>query len=326
MFNYMMIVSFWKRKKETLGKLVINLFALIIVGCIKDLLFAEFNNNFLKNSTWDKVAVVIDMVVVPIYALILYELCNPGKLRLKYIYALIAPFIILGLLYIVFTKDWIYYLTIAFSLLFGIVGTVFTLFMIPRYNRYIKNFFSYEENINLTWLYSILGCFCFLILLWIINCIFLTNIINSIYMVGSLLTWMLIGYFLNKHENVIEEVSSSSAKDTLENQNEIGVLVHEAFVTNKLYLNPKLKLSDVAKHIGTNRTYLSNYFNKEMGTTFFDYINNLRLLHSEKLLLETDYTLFQISEESGFNSISTFRRAFEQKHNCSPASFRKKKF
>ena len=89
------------------------------------------------------------------------------------------------------------------------------------------------------------------------------------------------------------------------------------------YLNPKLTLSELALRVGTNRTYLSNYINQNLHQTFFDYINALRLTHATELLLTSNYTLEVIAEKSGFNSLSTFRRCFIQKHGCSPSIYKK---
>lgn len=86
--------------------------------------------------------------------------------------------------------------------------------------------------------------------------------------------------------------------------------------------NPKLKLSDVARMVGTNRTYLSRFFNEENGQTFYDFVNNYRVEHATQLLRTSSYTVLEVAEKSGFNSVSTFRRAFVAAHECSPNEYR----
>lgn len=98
--------------------------------------------------------------------------------------------------------------------------------------------------------------------------------------------------------------------------------IYKAFEEDKIYLNPKLRLSDLAARIGTNRTYMSQYFNHTCEQSFYEYVNNYRVRHSMGLLSDTDYTLEIIAEMSGFNSLSTFRRAFIQKNGCSPQQYR----
>ena len=58
--------------------------------------------------------------------------------------------------------------------------------------------------------------------------------------------------------------------------------------------------------------------------TFFDYVNNLRVEHAVSLLKNSDLRLNVIAEQSGFNSISTFRRVFAAKQQCTPSEYRKR--
>ena len=110
-------------------------------------------------------------------------------------------------------------------------------------------------------------------------------------------------------------------------QNEVDVSgmaaeVQRLFEEDKIYLNPKLKLSDVALAVGTNRTYLSRYFNRQNGQTFYDYVNSYRIQYAENLLKSTNFPLPEIAIKSGFNSISTFRRVFFASFGCSPNKYR----
>ena len=97
-------------------------------------------------------------------------------------------------------------------------------------------------------------------------------------------------------------------------------------IDDKLYLNPKLTISDVANFIGTNRTYLSHYINNTLQTNFYDYINNYRIENASKSLLtyvNPILTIEEVAEKSGFNSTSTFRRAFLKNTGMTPLQFRK---
>ena len=99
--------------------------------------------------------------------------------------------------------------------------------------------------------------------------------------------------------------------------------LEECMGKEQIFLNPKLTLSELALKVGTNRTYLSNYINQELNSTFFDYVNSRRLVFATELLLTTNYTLEVIAEKSGFNSLSTVRRCFLQAHGCSPSVYKK---
>lgn len=98
----------------------------------------------------------------------------------------------------------------------------------------------------------------------------------------------------------------------------------ECINEEKVFLNPKLTLTDLALKVGTNRTYMSNYINRVLNTTYFDFINSLRLEHATEMLISTNFTLEVIAEKSGFNSLSTFRRYFISVHKCSPTVYKRK--
>jgi len=97
----------------------------------------------------------------------------------------------------------------------------------------------------------------------------------------------------------------------------------ECIYEEKVYLNPKLTLTELALFVGTNRTYMSNYINRVLNTTFFEFINSLRLNHATEMLVSTNLTLEVIAEKSGFNSLSTFRRYFIHVHKCSPTVYKR---
>ncbi len=154
--------------------------------------------------------------------------------------------------------------------------------------------------------------------------------IETVYMSGSLIIWMFICYFIYKHESVIEELSKRGANEIPEDSNsgeadmsEIGMRITALFCNEKIYLNPNLKLSDIAKAIGTNRTYVSTFFNKEAGCTFYDYVNRLRIDAACDLLVNSKENLSQIAEKSGFNSAHSFIRVFSKITGVSPTEYRR---
>lgn len=94
----------------------------------------------------------------------------------------------------------------------------------------------------------------------------------------------------------------------------------------ELYLQPDLTLDDLAKRLNTNRTYLSSYFSNVIRKTFYDYINELRITQKSIPLMKScpGNTLEQIAQASGFNSLSTFRRAFKKITGDTPSIYREK--
>ena len=91
----------------------------------------------------------------------------------------------------------------------------------------------------------------------------------------------------------------------------------------RLYMNPKLTISDVAAAIGSNRTYLSDYLNKKLGVTFYEYVNSYRVMEACSILVDgNNQLLMEVAKQSGFNSLSTFHRSFLKEMKITPLQYK----
>ena len=99
--------------------------------------------------------------------------------------------------------------------------------------------------------------------------------------------------------------------------------LQQCMMKERLYLNPTLRITDVATAIGTNRTYLSDYLNKKLCITFPEYVNHYRVLEACDILVgENNILLEEVAEQSGFNSLSTFHRSFMKVMKITPLQYR----
>lgn len=146
--------------------------------------------------------------------------------------------------------------------------------------------------------------------------------LEALYMVCSLVMWMFISYYIYKHESVLDELSDL-AEGGSEEMSEIGKRISTLFDKDLIFLNPNLKVSDIATEIGTNRTYVSAFFNKEAECTFYDYVNKYRIDYACNLLLNSEENIVQIADKSGFNSSQSFIRVFSKIKGTSPTKYRK---
>jgi AraC-like DNA-binding protein len=98
------------------------------------------------------------------------------------------------------------------------------------------------------------------------------------------------------------------------------------FKDKKPWLDPHLTILEVAKQIGTNRSYISNIINDNIGVNFNQFVNDYRVNEAKILLKQTpELSISEISELAGFGSVSSFLRIFKKIENCTPTEFRKKK-
>jgi AraC-like DNA-binding protein len=94
-------------------------------------------------------------------------------------------------------------------------------------------------------------------------------------------------------------------------------LLKERCEATRLYLENDLTLQMLAQAMGTNRSYLSQYFSRQ-GITYNTYINSLRINQfisrcRELSAAGQDIPIQQLALESGFGSYRTFSRAFLQR-------------
>ena len=82
-------------------------------------------------------------------------------------------------------------------------------------------------------------------------------------------------------------------------------------------------LSDLAKTIGYEYTYLSKYFRQTVGTTYTDYVNQHRIRKSCYLMQNQHISVEEIARECGFRSVRSFRRNFGLILGMSPSEYRK---
>ena len=73
-----------------------------------------------------------------------------------------------------------------------------------------------------------------------------------------------------------------------------------------------------------NPSYYCEWFQKKTGMSPLAYIQKLRLEKARNLLLNTDLTMLQISQEVGYEQQSSLTRLFKQKESISPTDYRKK--
>ena len=83
-----------------------------------------------------------------------------------------------------------------------------------------------------------------------------------------------------------------------------------------------LTLSSVSAHLGFNESYFCRIFKSGTGATFTEYLNFVRVCKAERLLSETQDSIYEIATSVGISSLSYFNRIFRKYHNCAPTTYR----
>lgn len=88
------------------------------------------------------------------------------------------------------------------------------------------------------------------------------------------------------------------------------------------YVKPSYSIKDLAKDLGTNRTYASRFVNQTMGVKFTDLLSELRLSYLLELHKEQPgATITWLAHQSGFSNMFSFRRTFFKKFGTTPTEY-----
>jgi DNA-binding response OmpR family regulator len=83
-----------------------------------------------------------------------------------------------------------------------------------------------------------------------------------------------------------------------------------------------LTLAGIARALGTHEKRLSQAFRRHVGMTVFGYLGAARIRRGQQLLSDTDMSVQQIAEQTGFRSAANFATAFREQVEVTPTAYR----
>jgi DNA-binding response OmpR family regulator len=87
-------------------------------------------------------------------------------------------------------------------------------------------------------------------------------------------------------------------------------------------LGAALTLAGIARALGTHEKRLSQAFRRHVGSTVFTYLGEARIRRGRQLLADTDLSVQQIAEQTGFSSAANFATAFREQAGATPTAYR----
>lgn len=234
--------------------------------------------------------------------------------------------------------------TAAFLLVLGlIVQSGFYLIKIylhlVGYRQRIKEHFANIEHRELLWINAVLILF---VLIWIFVAMALIgeNVFDKTLInrrvrafMGLVLVWTVGLWGLRqapgfKHHYVdtaaaIPEKAKYKRSALSETQAQrIAKKIKLAMENERLHLDPNLSLSKLASRIGASSNHVSQTLNETLGVSFFDYINRWRVEDAKQEILSGEQSVLNIALAVGFNTSSSFYKAFKNETGKTPRDFR----
>ncbi len=97
------------------------------------------------------------------------------------------------------------------------------------------------------------------------------------------------------------------------------------FYEEKAYLDPEITLDSCTRAIGVSRVDFTSLLKREIGKSFKDFVNELRVEEFKKLIRDESnqkFDLVGIASKCGFNSKATFFRVFKSVEGITPNEYR----
>ena len=314
-----------------------SFFALSALDHVLWLLFYLHLRSFHSTSDMADSAIYVAIVVFDCVTLLttlagtLLSMLQDRRRRIWPVFVAMIPFVVLGAVQMVRPSGTITLIAPVYILLLYVLFTVYMVFAVRRYGRWLNDNYADLEN-KKVWLSQMVTLSCLMLFFlytlvdtdsaWLLFSLHFIEIV-----LFALLLWRV--ETLQQLENSIENDSlTTPAPRPLErvrrgenpitiDLDQIEQLLKEHCVNTQLYLQHDLTLQKLAQTIGTNRYYLSQYFSRQ-GITYNIYINNLRINHfiscyQEAVKAEQPIIAQKLASDSGYRSYSTFSLAFKQR-------------
>lgn len=210
--------------------------------------------------------------------------------------------------------------------------------LLQKFKTTEKKVFSFEQG-PLRYLFAFHLAFATCLLLWWFSYInwaffdtFYTYIgYDGVWIAISVCIYV-VGYFSLKQPELfrIPLIEKRIEKKDRLSSEEVTLLekkLNSLMTNERLFLENDLTLQQVALRLKTSTNNVSWLLNKVYQTTFYDFINGYRIkefIAKVKNEEHLQHTILALSMDVGFNSKSTFNKAFKQTMKDTPSNFIKK--
>ena len=272
------------------------------------------------------------MTLFPVAIIVLFAMLQDRRRPLWHVAVMMTPIVVVGAFNVATRSYALQPMVYVYSLLMCIGLIIYMVRALRRYGRWLRDNFADLEH------KEVWQSFIVLAIIMLVFAIYVFTSEGPVFQYAMQMIILVLIFYLLWRVETLSDLSiqfapaeseasdyQSSSKDLLQaNRNRstlvalpanIGVLLQQHCIDTQLYLQHDLNLSQLAKAIGTNRLYLTQYFSTQ-GTTYNAFINDLRINHFMRLYREAftagrPLTAQQLANESGYQSYSTFRHAFK---------------
>ncbi len=342
-------ISYIPKKNTGTNRIIQYLLGIYSFYLLERVIFPQFPSDFL--SKYGQITNVFYLLIGPfvytyIRRLFFYE---NGKYRLPIYHYLPALAFIVYILFHIYIYDSIDDKRSYGSNLFYTVEILFfisiTAYLIMSYRLFIyyKNNELQELSFNPTvtkYIQFTLFCLGLYMAFWLLGIFELFDIVTwierpLIYDICCLIFGVqiyIVSFYKLKHPEIFKisypsvEQSEQKKKKTLDAKevSQIRKLVHFFFEVDKGFCRPDLSLLTLAEELNTTTNKLSWVLNNSYKKTFYELVNEYRVAAFTQKIKENqhkEFTVISLAHDVGFNSKSTFYKAFKEITQMTPTAY-----
>ena len=315
-------ILFWRKERTRFQTVLGCIMAVWAVWNLKDIIVTFPGMYTERVLEW---IIIIDGWSALTYTVFVFETVMPGWVTWRKLGYLSLPFVAFTLLYMIEPQRWVIYAYSVFLWFYAWTIVIIGYVKMKRYLTYVRKNYSNIDDIDVSWLKPVFFFAIVSQLAWLFTSLYATVTTDIVYYVSAILMWLMVLHYSWNFRPIVVEKEIEQPQNMQRNPSSAIVegMLERIVEEQQLYLVKNLTLTDLAAAMGTNRTYVSNYLSQVRGQAFYDYINQIRIEKKSVPLLREhpEYTLDYVANESGFASISTFRRAFLKLTGKTPRQF-----
>ena len=118
------------------------------------------------------------------------------------------------------------------------------------------------------------------------------------------------------------EIHHETLSDDEQNDYPYRVYLQQAIDYMNEHIGENIKISEIASHIGIDRSYLSGIFKNTLEISPQEYLVTLRMNHAADLLKDTRDKVSTIASAVGYSDPLTFTKMFKRYKGMSPSEWR----
>ena len=123
---------------------------------------------------------------------------------------------------------------------------------------------------------------------------------------------------ISRNMRILSDTSFNNTESISYNSRRISLVME---YLNKNF-HKEVTLNEAAKLASMSEVAFSRFFKTRTGKNYVDTLNEIRLGHASRMLIETTQSINEVAYRCGFNNMSNFNRIFRKKKNCTPKEFR----